>query len=71
MVILASEPDDMLNTNQFCLYVFIQLSDIIWYAMDIEDMTDIWYPSIYIGNGLKFKSQDSIGPVPKALDMLW
>ena len=42
-----------------------------YYAMEIEDMNDIWYPSIYIGNGLKFKSQDSIGPVPKALDMLW
>ena len=39
--------------------------------MEIEDMNDIWYPSIYIGNGLKFKSQDSLGPEPKSSVMLW
>ena len=42
-----------------------------YYAMEIEDMNDIWYPSIYIGNGLKFKSQDSLGPEPKSSVMLW
>ena len=50
---------------------YAQSSDMKWYAIEIEDMNDIWYPSIYIGNGLKFKSQESFGPEPKSLNMLW
>ena len=40
-------------------------------SIDMDDMKDIWYPSIYIGNGLTFKSQGSFGPEPKSLDILW
>ena len=42
-----------------------------FYAVENEDMNDIWYPSIYIGNGLKFKNQESFGPEPKSLNSLW
>ena len=52
-------------------FVFLHFSDEKWYAIEIEDMNDIWYPLIYIGNGLKFKSQESLGPEPKSLNMLW
>ena len=34
-------------------------------------MRDLWYPTIYIGNALKFKSQGSFGPEPKSLNILW
>ena len=51
--------------------VFTHFSDEKWYAIEIEDMNDIWYPLIYIGNGLKFKSQDSVGPEPKYVEKLW
>ena len=50
---------------------YAQSSDMKWYAMEIEDMNDIWYPLIYIGNSLKFKSKESLGPEPKSLNMLW
>ena len=42
-----------------------------WYSIDMDDMKDIWYPSIYIGNGLTFQSQGSFGPEPKSLNILW
>ena len=51
--------------------VYTHFSDEKWYAIEIEDMKDIWYPLIYIGNGLKFKSQDSVGPEPKYVEKLW
>ena len=38
---------------------------------DMDDMKDIWYPSIYIGNGLTYKSQGSFGPEPKSLNIIW
>ena len=41
------------------------------YSIDMDDMNDIWYPSIYIGNGLTYKSQGSFGPEPKSLNIIW
>ena len=55
-------------TNRTKLTTF---SDMKWYSIDMDDMKDIWYPSIYIGNGLTFKSQGSFGPEPKSLNILW
>ena len=42
-----------------------------YFQIEIEDMNDIWYPSIYVGNGLKFKSHESVGPQPNSLNKLW
>ena len=53
------------------LCTIFEFSDMKFYAVETEDMNDIWYPSIYIGNGLKFKNQESFGPEPKSLNSLW
>ena len=53
------------------IVIYAQFSDMKFYAVENEDMNDIWYPSIYIGNGLKFKNQESFGPEPKSLNSLW
>ena len=47
------------------------ISDIKAFNIEMSDFNQLWYPKIYIGNSLKFKSQDSFGPNPKSLNLVW
>ena len=45
--------------------------NILWYLVDTDDMEDLWYPTIYIGNAIRNKGLDSFGPEMSKLSNLW
>ena len=32
--------------------------NILWYLVDTDDMEDLWYPTIYIGNAIRTKGKN-------------
>ena len=47
--------------------------NILWYLVDTDDMEDLWYPTIYIGNAIRTKGKNISEQIPylSALDQVF